>query len=274
MAGREAGQFVQPESQRGGLGRAGETCQSFQPEGRRGRAAAPRLAFGAGRPVPPARGTAPPGQEPLNAARPAEHPGADADAPHPREPPCPPPQPFPIPPPPPLRPSQNVNAVPPNPVPGCAQNVALRTFVYHQILVGYLAYVKMLGFTQMYIWACPPIQARVAFWQRSTALRLVLSGLPAHPGMRLHTLIRLPGSCGGLCRPVEPQRRARLVCTALGMRSAWLGVVWCGVVWVNVVVRRATTTSCTATPRARRRRARTASATGTSTCCARRVRKP
>lgn len=39
-----------------------------------------------------------------------------------------------------------------------AGNVSLRTYVYHQILIGYLDYVKRLGFEQMYIWACPPLQ--------------------------------------------------------------------------------------------------------------------
>lgn len=42
-------------------------------------------------------------------------------------------------------------------VPSATDGVALRTMVYHEILLGYMDYAKRLGMNAMYIWSCPPL---------------------------------------------------------------------------------------------------------------------
>lgn len=46
----------------------------------------------------------------------------------------------------------------PEAVEAAGLGVALRTLVYHEILLGYLQWAKCHGYCSMYIWACPPMQ--------------------------------------------------------------------------------------------------------------------
>lgn len=45
----------------------------------------------------------------------------------------------------------------PESVAASGMGVAMRTYIYHEVLIGYLEDVKRRGFCAMYIWACPPL---------------------------------------------------------------------------------------------------------------------
>lgn len=52
----------------------------------------------------------------------------------------------------------SVKYLEPEEVQAAGRAVALRTMIYHEVLLGYLSHAKQRGFLQMYIWACPPLQ--------------------------------------------------------------------------------------------------------------------
>lgn len=87
----------------------------------------------------------------------------------------------------------------------CASGTSLRTYVYHQILLGYLAFVKNLGFEQMFIWACPPLAVRfeARLLRRSRVVRTVwdtFANIMRSQGVSLSAAQERPGTDNdGVC---------------------------------------------------------------------------
>ena len=52
-------------------------------------------------------------------------------------------------------------------------DAALRSMVYHEVLLGYMEHAKALGMDAMYIWSCPPLAVRACPVSASAPLACV-----------------------------------------------------------------------------------------------------
>lgn len=82
-----------------------------------------------------------------------------------------------------FRPEDSAAAMPEAGTVACA----LRTLVYHELLLVYLAYIKARGFTSMFIWGCPPLQARPP---ARALLHATLSGFTSLPPLQQTVRLR------------------------------------------------------------------------------------
>lgn len=64
---------------------------------------------------------------------------------------------------------------------------ALRTMVYHEVLLAYIDRAAMLGMNSIYIWSCPPLAVRalllfvlclIAVWTMLTVVSCTCKGIP------------------------------------------------------------------------------------------------